>query len=70
MTTSGPIWNMFCSCSQRAVREQSPNITLAGAQVHVRVKIPNKVSGEERNLVEKLKELEGSKEKVGGRGWF
>jgi len=39
-------------------------------QVHVRVKIPNKVSGEEKKLVEKLKEVEGSREKVGGRGWF
>jgi len=36
----------------------------------VRVKIPAKVGGEERSLVEQLKELEGSKEKVGGRGWF
>ena len=40
------------------------------SQVHVRVKIPSKVGGEERELVEQLKQLEGSKAKVGGRGWF
>lgn len=32
-------------------------------QVHVRVKIPNAPSKEERELVEKLKELEGKKSK-------
>jgi DnaJ-class molecular chaperone len=38
-------------------------------QVHVRVKIPQKVGGEEKKLVEQLKTLEGSKEKAGSR-WF
>jgi len=42
----------------------------ASLQVHVRVKIPQKVGSEEKKLVEQLKDLQGSKEKVGGRGWF
>jgi len=37
-------------------------------QVHVRVKIPQKVGGDEKKLVEQLKTLEGSKEKAGR--WF
>ena len=37
--------------------------------MHVRVKIPQKVGGEEKKLVEQLKTLEGSKEKAGSR-WF
>ena len=40
----------------------------AGAQVHVRVQIPTKVNGEEKKLIEELREVTASKAKAGK--WF
>ena len=47
------------------ITEQEPRL-----QVHVRVKIPQKVGGEEKKLVEQLKTIEGSKAEKAGSRWF
>ena len=59
-------WTQFvCKLTQSHECQQATH----RLQVHVRVKIPQKVGGEEKKLVEQLKTLEGSKEKAGSR-WF
>ena len=48
-------------------RLSESKLSQAGAQVHVRVQIPTKVNGEEKKLIEELREVTASKAKA---GWF
>jgi molecular chaperone DnaJ len=59
--------------SKRGVPKLGASTARGDHLVHVKVRIPKSVSGEEKKLVEELKELQSGAKAgsgAGGRGWF
>jgi len=56
--------------SKRGVPKLGASAARGDHLVHVKVNIPKSVGGEERKLVEQLKEMRGAKATGAGKGWF
>lgn len=56
--------------SKRGVPKLGASAARGDHLVHVKVSIPKSLGGEERKLVEQLKEMQGAAKAGAGRGWF